>query len=183
LLIHPNIPGTISPADLKKPRRCGSFDFNGPIIYQRLWFNSNKQFRASKFVFKLSHSRCDFLESLWFPSSDLRTENIRRNVRPTYPKIAGSSPFTNYNTQNTKTAKSCFQWLFPFSLILPLLGWGWYSSQTPNSYILINVSSFSHCCHVLTGTLSAVSSFSLTPSLFLIVELSFLLSQLSFPLS
>jgi hypothetical protein len=28
--------GTISPAELKKLRRCGSFDLSGPIIYQRL---------------------------------------------------------------------------------------------------------------------------------------------------
>jgi hypothetical protein len=30
------IDGTISPAELKKLRRCGSFDLSGPIIYQRL---------------------------------------------------------------------------------------------------------------------------------------------------
>jgi hypothetical protein len=28
--------GTISPAELKKLRRCGSFDLSGPIVYQRL---------------------------------------------------------------------------------------------------------------------------------------------------
>jgi hypothetical protein len=28
--------GTISPAELKKLRRCGSFDLSGPIIYKRL---------------------------------------------------------------------------------------------------------------------------------------------------
>jgi hypothetical protein len=28
--------GTISPVELKKLRRCGSFDLSGPIIYQRL---------------------------------------------------------------------------------------------------------------------------------------------------
>jgi hypothetical protein len=74
--------GTISPAELFKLRRCGSFNLSGPIIYQRLWFNSNKQPRASKFVFRLPHSRCDFLEPLWFPCSDLRTENIRRDCSP-----------------------------------------------------------------------------------------------------
>jgi hypothetical protein len=74
--------GIISPAELKNLRRCGSFNLSDPIIYQRLWFNSNKQFRASKFVFRLPHSRCDFLEPLWFPCSDLRTENIRRDCYP-----------------------------------------------------------------------------------------------------
>jgi hypothetical protein len=79
---HPELIETISPAELKKLRRCGSFDLSGPIIYQRLWFNSNKQSRASKFVFRLPHSRCDFLEPLWFPCGDLRTENIRRHCSP-----------------------------------------------------------------------------------------------------
>jgi hypothetical protein len=58
--------GTISPAELFQLRRCGSFDLSGPIIYQRLWFNSNKQPRASKFVFRLIHSR------MWWVSTDRR---------------------------------------------------------------------------------------------------------------
>jgi hypothetical protein len=35
---HPKYAGSgiISPAELKKLRRCGSFDLSGPIIYQRL---------------------------------------------------------------------------------------------------------------------------------------------------
>jgi hypothetical protein len=81
-LANPPMHGTISPAELKKLRRCGSFDLSGPIIYKRLWFNSNKQPRALKFVFRLPHSRCDFLEPLWFPCGDLRTENIRRHCSP-----------------------------------------------------------------------------------------------------
>jgi hypothetical protein len=33
---YPCFGGTISRAELKKLRRCGSFDLSGPIIYQRL---------------------------------------------------------------------------------------------------------------------------------------------------
>jgi hypothetical protein len=39
-LVHLSYPllrvGTISPAELKKLRRCGSFYLSGPIIYKRL---------------------------------------------------------------------------------------------------------------------------------------------------
>jgi hypothetical protein len=66
-----------SPAKLKKFRIYCFFYLYGQIIYQRFWFNSNKQLCTSKFVFKLTHSRYNFSEPLLFFCGDLHKKILR----------------------------------------------------------------------------------------------------------